>query len=143
MDDSQANNDNLEERLKNRAQEHARGKQAKTDQQSFRERANTFISDHAREEYDNLIRFLNERVEERNANVGNLPKFVIRGSSVQLGHMALCLEFDQLIMNPADYVLVLKVGLAPFKKPLFGREPTPERYKLRATTSDDLRSILW
>ena len=80
MDDSHANNDNLEERLKNRAQEHTRGEQTKTDQQSFRERANKFISAHAHEEHHNLICLLNERVEERNANFGNLPEFVIKGS---------------------------------------------------------------
>ena len=96
MDDSQANSDNLEERLKNRAPEHARGNQAKSEQQSLRERAKKLISGHAREEYNNLIRLLNERVEEKNANSGNSPTFVVKGSSVEPGHLALYLEFDQI-----------------------------------------------
>src|SRR5882762_3673086 len=120
MDDSQANNDNRMERPKNRAQEQAQRKQ---------------------EEYDDLIRLLKERVEEMNANTGNLPKFVVRGSTIQLDHIVLHLEFDELFMSPADYVLVLKVGLASFKRPLFGSEPPPVKHKLQPAASDNLSSI--
>jgi hypothetical protein len=101
------------------------------------------IRERAREEYDYLNRLLNECVEKRNANSGDSPKFVIVGASVQLGHMALYIQFDQQYSNPDDYVLVLRAGLAPFRKPLFGSGPTPEESRLRATPSDDLSSILW
>jgi hypothetical protein len=123
----------MEER---QAGEHARGNQPETDTRSFRERARTFVSQHAREEYATLMRLLKERVEERNATVDNSPKFVVKGSSVQLDHVVLYLEFDQMFMNPDDYVLVLKVGQP--KQPLFGSAPTPIRRILRAVPSDDL-----
>ncbi len=116
---------------------------SKTDQQSLRQRVNKFISENVRAEYDNLMSCLKERVEERNANTGTLPKFVLRGSSVELGHTVLQLEFDQNFIDPDVYVLNLKVGWAPFRKPLFGTEPTPQGRRLRATASDDLSSILW
>ena len=61
MDDSQANNDNRAERPENRMQELVQRKKA---------------------EYDDLQRLLKERVEEMNANRGNLPQFVMRGSSI-------------------------------------------------------------
>jgi hypothetical protein len=80
MDDSQANNDNRAERPENRMQELVQRKKA---------------------EYDDLQRLLKERVEEMNANRGNLPQFVMRGSSIiQLGHIELHLEFDPLFPNP-------------------------------------------
>ena len=112
-------------------------------QQSFRQRANRFIFDHAREEYDYLISRLKERIEEKNANPGNLPQFVLHGSTVELGHTALYLEPDQLPTEPEVYLLTLKLGLAPFKKPLFGTGPPPQRKRLRATASADLSSVLW
>lgn len=58
MDDSQANNDNRGELRKNRAQALAQRK---------------------KEEHDELMRLLNERVEEMNANNSDLPKLLIRG----------------------------------------------------------------
>ena len=123
MDDSQANNDNRAEPPKNRAQEHAQRKQA---------------------EYDNLIRLLKERVQEINANRGNLPEFVGRGSSIiQLGHIELHLEFDPQFSNPTEFVLVLKVGVPDNKKPVFGSAPPPVRHILQPALSDDLSSIVW
>jgi len=123
MDESQANNDNRAGRSENRTQELVQRKKA---------------------EYDELKRLLKERVEEMNANRGNLPEFVVRGSLIiQLEHIELHLEFDQLYGNPADYVLVVKVGSSPLKRPLFGSAPLPVRHKLQPAVSDDLSSIVW
>jgi len=123
MDDSQANNDNRAQRPENRTQELVQRKKA---------------------EYEELQRLLKERVEEINANRGTLPQFVVRGSSiVQLGHIELHLEFDQLYDNPADYVLVLKVGVPDNKKPMFGSAPPSVRHMLQPAVSDDLSSIVW
>ena len=122
MADSQANNDNRAELPKNRAQELAQRKQ---------------------EEYDELKRVLKERVEERNANSGNLPEFVIKGSRIELGRLTLHLEFDQVPTDPTEYVLALKIGVEDNKRPLVGTGPTPVRHKLRAGVSDDSSRILW
>ena len=122
MDDSQACNHNRAERPKNRVQELAQRK---------------------REEHDELMRLLNERVKEINANNSDLPKLLIRGSRTELGRFTLCLEFDQHPTDPAEYVLALKIGVEDNKKPLFGTGPTRVRHKLRAGVSDDSRRILW
>jgi hypothetical protein len=123
MDDSQANNDNRAGRSENRTQELVQRKKA---------------------EYDELKRLLKERVEEMNANRGNLPEFVTRGSLViQLGHIELHLEFDPLFPNPTEFVLLLKVGVPDNKKPTFGSAPPPVKHKLQPALSDDLSSIVW
>ena len=83
-----------------------------------------------------------ERVEEVNANNGNLPEFLIKGSRTEVGRFTLCLEFDQLPTNPADYVLVLKIGVEDNKRPMFGPGPTPVRHRLRLEASDDLSRLL-
>jgi len=135
--------DNLAERPKNLAREQARGQQAEIDQQSFQERVNTFISDHAREEYDNLIRLLKERAEQLNSQIGELPKFVPGGYFIQQGNMALYFHFDKPIMNRADNALLLSVGPAPNTMYLFGNAPQPVRRKLHAAAADDMSSIVW
>jgi hypothetical protein len=122
MDDSQASNDNWAARPKNRVQELAQRK---------------------REEHDELMRLLNERVEEMNANSSDLPELVIRGSRTELGRITMCLEFDQHPTNPTEYVLILKVGVEGNKSSMFGTGPTPVRYRLRAGVSDDSSRILW
>jgi hypothetical protein len=96
-----------------------------------------------REEYDELKRLLTERVEEVNANNGNLPEFLIKGSRIEPGRFTLCLEFDELPTDPTEYVLILKVGVEDNKRPMFGSGPTPLRYRLRAGVSDDSSRILW
>ena len=121
MDDSQGN-DNRGERPKNRAQELAQRK---------------------KEEHDELMRLLKERVEEVNANGGNLPEFLIKGARTELGRFTLCLEFDPLPTNPADYLLLLKIGVEDNKGAMFGPGPTPVKYRLRLEASEDLSSLLW
>jgi hypothetical protein len=111
MDDSQPNNDNRAERPENRTHELVQRKKA---------------------EHDELQRLLKERVDEMNANHGNLPQFVVRGASiVQLGHIDMHLEFDPVFSNPTEFVLVRKVGVPDNKKPLFKRgNRTLQRFRL-------------
>jgi hypothetical protein len=135
--------DNLAERLKNLAREQAQGKQVEIDQQKFQERVNTFISDHAREEYDNLIRLLKERAEQMNSNIGDLPKFVPSGYFIQQSNMALYFHFDKPIVNRPENALLLSVGPAPNTMYMFEPGPTPVRYQLHAAASDDFSSIVW
>jgi hypothetical protein len=118
VEDSVANNDNRAEPPKNQAQRTQR-------------------------EYKDLMRLLKERVEEMNANSGNLPQFVVKGSTIQLGHIILHLDFDPRYANSTDFVLVLRVGYAPFKKPLFGSEPPAVRHMLQPIASYDLGSVVW
>jgi hypothetical protein len=88
--------------------------QAKIDLRPFEQRRRAFVREHAREENDILMRLLCESIEERNAAIGNGPKFVLKGTTtVELGNAALYLKFDQQYSNPDQYVLDLGIGLTP------------------------------
>ena len=135
--------DNLADRLKSLAREHARGKQAEIDQQKFQERVHTFISDNARSEYDNLIRLLKACAEQMNSSLGDLPRFVPSAYFLQQGNMALYFHFDKPIINRPDNALVFSVGPMPNTMYFLGAPPSPVRYRLQAAASDDLTSIVW
>jgi hypothetical protein len=98
-----------------------------------------------RMEFDDVLELLKEKVEERNANTGNLPKLVFRGRSiVELGQYSLHFEFDQLFHSPADFVLVVKVGSDNRSSmALSGSVPPAERHLLQPKVSNDLRSVVW
>jgi hypothetical protein len=94
-----------------------------------------------RQEYERLMILLEKRVEEINANRGDLPEIVVRSSSLQLDQFKLYIEFDQLFPKLTDYVLVLRVGQE--RKPLFGSDLPAVRHRLQPIVADDLRSIVW
>jgi hypothetical protein len=135
--------DYLAERLKSHAEEQARTKQAEVQQQNLRNPHEAFICDYARSEYQELVRLLKERVEKIRSDGGNLPEFVVTGSYIQLGHVALYYSFDQPVVNRPDNELILSLGLAPFKQVAFGRPPTPERHKLEAVPGPNYSRIAW
>jgi|tagenome__1003787_1003787.scaffolds.fasta_scaffold17059382_1 hypothetical protein len=70
MHDSQWDKNTLEDRLKTR--------QTNPDQQSFHQRAKTLIRAQAREEFDHVMRLLNEGVQQRNVDAGDSPKFLVK-----------------------------------------------------------------
>jgi len=125
------------------AQEHARGNQANSGQQSRQQRARTFVHEHVREEYDDLRRLLKERVEEMNAHTGGTPQLVLRGSTVELGYVKLHLELDPLPTDPDAFVLTLKVALEKYGSQLLGTGPTPQKERMVAAVSSDVSRILW
>jgi len=93
-------------------------------------------------EHERMWCLLEERVEEMNANTGNLPEIVMKkGYSLQLGQFTLYIEFDQQLSDPSEYVLVLRVGQP--REPLFGSGPAAVKRRLRPAVSDDRRSIVW
>jgi len=71
IDDSQANNDNLTERLRNFVQDHALRGQAKIAQQSSQEEPIGSSLTAPVKSNDNLIRWLKERAEEMKSRIGN------------------------------------------------------------------------
>lgn len=135
MDDSQTNVENTD---------HGPDKQIKTDQQSPADRAKAFVRANARNEYDYLKDRLSEQIKLRNANKGDLPDFVMVGTqTVQLGHVRLTLHLEQLYSNPDTYILNFGLGSASAKATMFGPGPRAESGKMRATTSHDVRVLLW
>ena len=135
--------DNLADRLRNLANVHTQGKQAEVNRQKFQEQVNTFISDKARPEYENLVRLLKERAEQMNSQIGDLPKFTPTGYFIQQGNMALYYHFDKPIMNAPNNALLFSVGPVPNAMYFFGPPPQPVRYQLQAAASDDFTKIVW
>lgn len=135
--------DNLSDRLKNLAAEHAKGKQAETEHQKFIEKVNTFISDNARTEFDSFVRLLKARAEQMNTEIGDLPKFEPGGYFIEQGNMALYYHFDKPIMNAPDNRFLLSIGPGPNTMYFFEHPPAPVRYQLQAAASDDLTCVVW
>ena len=123
MDDSQANNDYLADRLRSHAEERRRRRasRSRTTKAARRLARRSSLSTHVQTE--NLVRLLEERVEKIRVDVGNLPEFVVTGSYIQLGRMALYYTFDQPVVNHPTNELVLSLGLAPLKQVMFGANP--------------------
>ena len=95
-----------------------------------------------RAEFDWLMHLVMERVKELNANRGDLPEIVMRGSILQLGPFELHLEFDQGLFDPTKYALVIKVGV-PLPKRMFGFDRPTIRYLLQPTASRNPGDIVW
>jgi hypothetical protein len=124
-------------------QDRERARESNIDLRPFEQRRRAFVREQAGEENNTFMRLLSESVEWRNAAISNGSKFVLKGNVVQLGNAALYITFDQLYANPDQFVLSLGIGLAPFKKPMFGSEPTPETHILGAAGNEDLSRVVW
>jgi hypothetical protein len=124
-------------------QDRERARESNIDLRPFEQRRRAFVREQAHEENNTFMRLLSESVEWRNAAISNGSKFVLKGNVVQLGNAALYITFDQLYANPDQFVLSLGIGLAPFKKPMFGSEPTPETHILGAAGNEDLSRVVW
>ena len=136
--------DPLTDRLKRLAEQHAKGKQAEQDVHAFQERVNKYISEHARGEYDNLLRLVKERVEKVNPSLGTLPQYKVGSQQVTQGNMAAYLIFDKPIMNMPNNQLVISIGGAgPDIFYDFGPRPEPIRYRMQAAAADDFSRIVW
>lgn len=138
--------DSLADKLKQLAEQHAKGKQAEQDVQAFQERVNKYISDNARGEYENLLRLLKERADKVNPTLGTLPQFVVRHQQVQQGNMAAYLTFDKPFMNMPSNVLVVSFGAVPnsaIMLGIFGPPPEPVRFRMQAAAADDFSEIVW
>ena len=139
----------LEDRVKKLLEAHSQPEPAEpteptqSRQQTFREQANTFVCQHAREEYAKFTSLLKQRAEELNSSMNDSAKFVVGGSNIQLGHVALYYCFDHLIVNNPENKLSFSIGPKP--NPLFpgAKGPNAVWYEFRAIASDDCTSILW
>jgi ABC-type transporter Mla subunit MlaD len=138
--------DPLAERLKQLAEQHAKGKQAEQDVQAFQEHVNKYIADNARGEYEKLLRLLKERVDKVNLALGSLPQFVVGQQQVQQGNMAAYLTFEKPIMNMPNNALVVSFGAGPnsaIMLGIFGPPPQPVRFRMQAAAADDFSRIVW
>ena len=140
--------DDLADRLNAHAAEQQRKKQLATEprtleQQSPRERGETFITKNARIEYEHLRMLLKERADKVRSEIGSLPEIVITGSYIQLGHVALDHHFVQMNPTEPNNQLVLSIGLAPHKSFMVENPPQSVTYKLTAGAAPDSGRIVW
>ncbi|HET9183640.1 MAG TPA: hypothetical protein VFP59_16010 [Candidatus Angelobacter sp.] len=137
--------DQLADRLKRLAEQHARGQEAEQDQIDFQKRVNSFISDHARPEYDRLLGLIQNRVKELNPQIGDLPPFVFNVGQqiVEQGNAAAYVIFDKPIINQPNNALLVSFGPHRNAMFFFDDPPAPVRYRLQAAASDAIDRIVW
>jgi hypothetical protein len=135
--------DQLADRLKRLAEQHAKGKRAESDEIAFQQRVASFISGNARGEFERLLRLVKENAERVNPTLGELPQYRLAGHMVQQGNMAAYFSFDQPIINHPDNALMLTVAPAPNTIYFFGDAPEPVRFRMQAAASDQLDRIVW
>jgi hypothetical protein len=112
--------DDLADQLRAPAAEQQRKKQLEAEprsleQQSRRERGEAFITKNGRPEYEHLKNLLKERAQKVRSEIGNQPEILVTGSYIQMGHVALHHQFEQLIPTQPNNQLILKIRLAPHK----------------------------
>jgi hypothetical protein len=134
----------LADRLKRLAAEQNREHQAGQDVKAFQERVNTYISDHARPEYEALLNEIRILVDQVNPDMGDMPPFQYQGgmTTVQQGNCVAALYFDKPIINMAKNQLLVAFGPHP-NNMYFDAPPSPVRYHMVAAASDSLDSIVW
>ena len=134
----------LADRLKRRVQQQAKEQQGEETLRTFQERVNSFISDHARREYEQLQVQLKALIDQVNPAINNLPPFQFTQGSgmIQQGNCVAFIHFDKPIVNQPHNQLMISFGPHP-NNMYFEEPPAPIRYRLHAAATDSLDGIVW
>jgi len=135
--------DELADQLKAHAAKQERRRLLEAEQQNLQKIREEWLYSLAAYEYEDLVRYMNEEVEDTKSKTGNSPEFMVSGSYIQLGHVALYRQFDQPVVNRRNNQLVFTLGLAPNKHGPLSTAPTPEVHRLEAVEDWDKREIYW
>jgi hypothetical protein len=107
--------DELANQFKAHAAEQERRKLIQAERQDLQKKRDEWVYTMAAYEYEDLVQFMKEEVEDTRSKTGNSPEFTVSGSCIQLGHVALYFQFNQPVVNRRNNQLVLSLGLAPNK----------------------------
>ncbi len=136
--------DELADQINAHKAERERKRLIQVEQQDLQNTRDEWLYAMAGYAYEDLVQFMKEEVEDTRSKTGNSPEFIVAGSYIQLGHVALHFQFDQPVVNRRTNQLVLSLGLAPNKLgPFSTNGPAPERYKMEATEDWDKREVFW
>ena len=136
--------DSLADRLKRKLEQQARGQQEEQSVRGLQERANAFISDNARPEYERLQSQLQTQIELVNPSIGQLPPFqFVQGSGmIQQGNCVAYIHLDKPIVNQPNNQLLVSFGPHP-NNIYFDDPPAPIRYRLHAAVNNSIDKIVW
>ena len=135
--------DELADQLKTFAAEQERRRLIQVEQQDLQKTREEWVYTMAPYEYEDLVQFMKEEVEDTRSRTGNSPEFTVAGSYIQLGHVALRFQFDQPIVNQRKNQLVLILGLAPNKRGPLSTNLPEEIFRFEALEDWDKREISW
>lgn len=134
--------DSLGDRLRQKAEEVRSEEQQARDRRASQEKANEFISEHARSAYEQFLQELQRQIQEVNSEIGSLPPFIWQGMMVQQGNCIASFSFYQPYTNRPENRLQIGIGTHPNAMYFEGR-PDPIRYELQAVATGQLDGIVW
>ena len=134
----------LAERLRRQLAEQKQEHEADVDLQAYQARVDSYISDHAKEEYDRLLQHLQDSINQVNPAIGDLPPFRFIGGmfTVQQDNCVASLYFDKPVVNGPQNRLLVAFGPHP-NNIYFDGPPASLRYMLQASATDALDGIVW
>jgi hypothetical protein len=135
--------DELADQLKAHAAERERRRLIQAEQHEREREREAWVYSMAAYEYEDLVQFMKDEVEDTKSKTGNSPEFTVAGSYIQLGHVALYFQFGQPEVNRRNNQLVLSLGLAPSKHGPLSTLLIAEVHKLEAVEDWEKREILW
>jgi len=135
--------ESLSDRLKRLAAERTLGQQAEKDVRELQRRADAFISDNARPEFEKLHSIIKSLIDDVNPTLTDFPKFQLYPNGmIQQGNYVAFIRFDKPSLNESANRLVITFGPHP-NAMYFDEPPEPRRFDLHAGCNDAINEILW
>jgi len=136
--------ESLADRLKRLASERTSARDAEQTMREAQQRADAFISDHARPEFEKLLARLKSLVEEVNPTLSDLPKYQFWANGmIQQGNHVAMLHFDKPIFNDSTNRLLVSFGPHPQGMYFSTEPPESRRFQLYAGCNDAIDEIRW
>lgn len=118
--------------------------EVQTQARGLQERADAFISENARAEFEKLQGTIKSAIKEANPTLTDLPQYQIHANGmIQQGSFVAFLHFDKPILNRGDNRLMITLGPHPNSMWGFSEPPEPRRLNLYAGCNDAINQIVW
>lgn len=136
--------ESLADRLKRLASQRTSARDAENAVRESQQRANVFISDHARPEFEKFQARLKGLIEEVNPTLSDLPKYQFWANGmIQQGNYVAMLHFAKPILNGLDNRLQISFGPHPQGMYFSTEPPEARRFQLHAGCNDAIDEIRW
>jgi len=136
--------ESLSDRLKRLASERRVVQDAQEEIRAAQQRADVFISNHARSEFEKLQVALKSLVEEANPTLSDLPKYqTFANGKIQQGNYVAMTHFDKPIADSSENRLIVSFGPHPQGVYFFTEPPASRVMHLYAGCNDSIDAILW
>jgi hypothetical protein len=135
--------DPLADRLNRKQDQRRQAEQSQQDRLEFQRRVNAFISENARPQYDRMMASLEQRVDQVNVGLRDLPHFRWGGGMITQDNCIASFYFEKPIVNAPNNRLTIAIGTHPDAMYFMTERPDPERYLFHAAASDTLDGVVW